>query len=290
MTDGFTCHICAALVDPSAAQVALHMRWHDRLEGAITDAAMHHLRGQPDGPLAGLLSDEEEVVDERPIHAAGPEGEVACGMHGPLRAIPVGEFPVENDPEGSYCWICLSKVASARSAPDAPLSLADYATVEEARNAEMVEEFPDAPDPEPPPPPVERHPQIPEETWAELNADQRLDVAERMDRIASRQRTIDEGRNATDTAAATAYLTGAVADLREEYGIELLPAEELEEADLDVVDKPNPPRACEGMRPAQLQERRRFLLAKRGLPGELEEDRQRELALIASLLSKPIVP
>lgn len=129
---------------------------------------------------------------------------------------------------------------------------------------------------------IDRHAQIPEDAWNMLNREQKLDVAKRMDRITAQQATIVENRNATDVAAATKHLETALGLLRDDYGIELLPAEDIANADA-ALEGPPPPPITPGSPPvafATLQARRRYLLAKMGLPAEMEEARREELAEI----------
>ncbi len=131
---------------------------------------------------------------------------------------------------------------------------------------------------------IDRHPQVPEKAWGELNHEQRLDVAERVDKIVARQQAIDAAGNATDRQAITRHLEDAVSWLLDDYGIELLPAAAIEDADADVpADEPPPPPVSADSAPvpsAELQRRRRYLMAKVGLPAEMEDARQEELAEI----------
>lgn len=128
---------------------------------------------------------------------------------------------------------------------------------------------------------INRHAQIPEDAWRELNVDQKLDVAARMDKISAQQNVIAEATNKTDVDAAEVHLGLAVDALRDDYGIELLPAEVIEQADAALpADEPPPAPVVPGgpsVSTAELQRRRRYLLAKQGMPAEMEQARQEEL-------------
>lgn len=145
----------------------------------------------------------------------------------------------------------------------------------------------------PPPAPVDRHPQVPESAWTTLNHEQKLDVAQRMERLAAQGTAIVEGRNSTDVTAATKHHEATVNALREDYGIELIAADEIEAADADAPEEP-PPAPVSATSPPMsgrdLQRRRKYLLGKRGLPGEAEEARQEELAEIERRLGAQAAP
>lgn len=137
---------------------------------------------------------------------------------------------------------------------------------------------------EPEAPPPERHPQVPEDAWHKLNREQKEDVAARMDRIAARnERLADPEVTQTDRDALQSYLDGDVRLLTDDYGIELLPAEDLERAD-ETGDTGPPPRPVSptsgDIEPRELRRRRRYLLGKAGLPAEAERSRREELAEI----------
>lgn len=149
-------------------------------------------------------------------------------------------------------------------------------------------------EPAPPPAPVERHPQVPESAWTTLNHEQKLDVDQRMARLAAQGTAIAEARNSTDVAAATKHHEATVRALAEDYGIELIPAEEIEGADADIPDDEPPPAPVSVTSPPvsgrELARRRKYLLAKRGLPGEAETARQEELAEIERRLGAQAAP
>lgn len=149
-------------------------------------------------------------------------------------------------------------------------------------------------EPAPPPAPVDRHPQVPESAWTTLNHEQKLDVDQRMARLAAQGTAIVEGRNSTDVAAATKHHEATVQALRDDYGIELIAADEIEGADADLPDDEPPPAPVSVTSPPvsgrELARRRKYLLAKRGLPGEAEEARQEELAEIERRLGAQAAP
>lgn len=130
--------------------------------------------------------------------------------------------------------------------------------------------------------PIDRHPQIPEAAWRTLNREQRLDVDARMVKIAKRQEKLaDREAHPDDIVAARKYLEAGVEALRSDYGIELLDPAEIERADAAIpADEPPPAPVRVDSAPVPARElvrRRRYLLAKQGLPGEAEEARVAEL-------------
>lgn len=160
----------------------------------------------------------------------------------------------------------------------------DRVAVEEVV-AEIADEARDrAEDDEAEGPPPERHPQIPEDAWGKLNREQKEDVAARMDKIAARNdRLSDPDVTQTDRDALGDYLVKDIVALADDYGITLLPAEDLERAD-ETGDNGPPPRPITSssglVGPVELRRRRRYLLGKAGLPAEAERSRREELAEI----------
>lgn len=235
----FTCHICAALVDPSAAQVAKHMQWHE----ALTTLTLR-LSG-------GELTDEESYAAARVI---------------------VDNLP----PFEEVMAAAATTIEHLKTHPLAP-EPSDFAATTDAIAALVDDDEP----PEPEPPAASRPAQVPEDAWAELNAEQRTDVAGRVDRILARQQTIDEARHPADVATAQRYLTESLESLTEDYGFALLPAEHIAQADAGL-SGPAPSRVSKHSDHTlrELRDRKLYLLAKQGLPHELEEDRREELAEI----------
>ncbi len=237
------------------------------------------MKGQTAFPIDGEAHEEppgSEMIVSGQVY--GDEGDVPDAIVVPeLEAGPRppgvdenGEVVQQGEIVNGMCSICSATDANESCSPDDP------------RPGCPLHPSSDVPKPEPGP--VDRHPQVAEDAWRELNHEQRLDVAQRMDRIAAQQSAIAESRNATDVAAAQTHLDGALKALHADYGIVLLPADSIEKADADISADEKPPAPVTAtspiVAPAELQRRRRYLLAKQGMPAEMEAARQDELAEI----------
>lgn len=168
---------------------------------------------------------------------------------------------------------------------------------EEAVDAEVVAELPPGQppegvdpatgevDPEPPAPGPFRHPQIPEPAWEELNHEQREAVNALVEKHARFTEAAAIAENPTDRKAYSEKAADLVSQLVDDFGIEIIPADQVREADEDVladgepppppIDSTTGPRSME-----QLQKRRAYLTSKRALGPDAEQRRADELAEI----------
>jgi hypothetical protein len=206
----------------------------------------------------------------------------------------------------------------ARNVPQGQTRMTDDGDVEDATSGEIVDativaelgpgERPEGvdedgviteeprPDDEPPATPEEegeeeidraphRHPQVPEEAWAQLNHEQQRDVLARVDRQERLLEYLSGASAPADREVAETKLEEVLGSLRDDYAIELIPADEVVEEDERVApaSEPPPPPVTAQSPPltrAQLERRRSYLLSKRALPPEMEQARDEELTEI----------
>ena len=165
-----------------------------------------------------------------------------------------------------------AEVVDGTVAEDAPALDAGDAS------SEPAESEPPAPEP-----PIWRHPQIAEEAWNQLNADQRTEVDGIMAALGDLQEYLaTRASNPTDEKAAHERSTTLIAELKDEFGIELIPAEKLPDDDTIAEPVPNP--ADRRQPTEELLKRRGYLVKRRGLPPEAEDARKAEIALIDKII------
>lgn len=127
----------------------------------------------------------------------------------------------------------------------------------------------------------DRHPQVPEDAWEQLNIEQRYTVIEKVARLERLAEYLMEGVTPTDRKVAGDEQTALHDELAEEYGIALIPLDAIPPE--EQVDGDPPPPVLEGSPPMsrqQLEDRRRYISSRTGLPAALAEARDDELAEI----------
>lgn len=148
--------------------------------------------------------------------------------------------------------------------------------------AEGGDDEQDDPGEEPRAPAPIRHPQVTEESWAQLNHEQQRDVLAKVDKVERLAEYLSGVATPTDREVAEKRLDDVTGALRDTYGIELVPADQVREEDELVApaSEPPPPPVTEQSPPLkreQLERRRDYLNSKRALPPEMDEARQDEL-------------
>lgn len=147
-------------------------------------------------------------------------------------------------------------------------------------------------DPEPEPDTLSpvRDPQVPEDEWNELNHDQRAQVNDLIAKLIRFTEATALAENPTDRNVYRDKAVETETLILDEYGVHLIPFDQVHEADQDVLaeDEPPPP-PCgpnDGPRtPEQLEKRYAYLSAKRALGAEAEQARADELAAIGDRLA-----
>lgn len=130
-----------------------------------------------------------------------------------------------------------------------------------------------------------RDPQVPEESWEQLNHEQQRDVLAKVERHQRLSEYIAGATTPTDREQGEALLEKVAGELQDTYGIELIPFEQVREADELVAPptEPPPPPVTESSPPLpreRLEKRKAYLATKRALPAEMEEERQAEITEI----------
>lgn len=134
-------------------------------------------------------------------------------------------------------------------------------------------------------PDLDRHPQVPEQAWGELNHEQKAEVLDLVGQIDRTLEYLSSAVTPTDRQAAEGKLERLTGLLLEDFGVELIPADQVMEAD-DVVapasEPPPPPITAQSppLTAEKLIRRREYLRAKRALPPEAAAARNEELAEI----------
>lgn len=133
-----------------------------------------------------------------------------------------------------------------------------------------------------PEPELERHPQVPEREWDALSAETKAAVAGLVATVERNATAAAEAANATDAEAFDTYAREGVSRLSEEFGIELLPADEVEALEPPPDEPvPDPVSAETGPVGSQALTKRKAYLASRGpLPPEAAQARAAEVAEI----------
>ncbi len=132
---------------------------------------------------------------------------------------------------------------------------------------------------------IPRHEQVPEDAWAKLNLEQKGEVAEIMGSLGDLQEYLaTSANNPTDEKAAHDRSTRLQDELREEFGIELLPPEETDPEEHPA--EPAPPPADRKRTTAELLKRRGYLVKRRALPDDAREARDAEIRLIDEFIEE----
>lgn len=134
-------------------------------------------------------------------------------------------------------------------------------------------------------PAPERHPQVPEQAWGELDHEQQRDVLARVEKFVSLATYLSGTDNPTDRKVAEDKVETLLGALHEDYGIALLDPEDVVEEDERVAPPSEPPPppvtvSSPPMTQAQLSKRKAYLLAKRALPKAAATARDEEIAEI----------
>lgn len=127
----------------------------------------------------------------------------------------------------------------------------------------------------------DRHPQVPEDAWQQLNIEQRYTVVAKVERLERLAEYLAGGVTPTDRQVAGDEQTALHNELEREFGIVLIPLEEIPAEEAPAGEPPPPVLAGSGpMTRQQLEERRRYISSRTGLPQPLAEARDEELAEI----------
>jgi hypothetical protein len=126
-----------------------------------------------------------------------------------------------------------------------------------------------------------------EEAWSQLNRDQKADVAEQVEQVIRYANGLQGTENPTDRAWYDERLRVIEAHLLDEYGISLIPEEELPEPEVPAEGTPAPVTIdnVSDLGDEVLQLRRAYLSTQAGLPPDAKAARDAEVKLIDDELS-----
>lgn len=135
-----------------------------------------------------------------------------------------------------------------------------------------------------------RHPSVPEEAWTQLNHEQQRDVLTRVARVERLTEYLAGANTPTDREQAEGLIGQVTGALQDDFNIELIPFEDVVEEDERVAPATEPPPApvtvtSPPLARERLEKRRDYLLSKRALPAEMEQERQAELEEITRRLA-----
>ena len=208
---------------------------------------------QREGKAAAREAEREEKIREKRLEAAKLAAEIEALEDG------VDDPQVEVIVDGADEVIAAVDTSTAAAEPPAP---------EEKPSIDPVHD---------------RHAQIPEPAWNELNLEQKEDVLETVARMERLARVHAESENPTDLQVAGDRLVKLRATLKEDFGIELLELEEVPEV---AANEPPPPPSTDKSSESELRRRRSYLRTRTGLPAEAVEARNQELSEIAERLDR----